>query len=98
MDRVFRAMQPAVRFTLDDVTELPPVIERPIDVKMGPKQEHVYEELRKHAVVAIQNHQITAVNAGRFSISYSKSRWVYLYAGRERPSGWTTTLRLDAIL
>jgi SNF2 family DNA or RNA helicase len=63
-DHVFSSMQPAARFTLDDVVELPDVVERTIDVSMGSRQNHVYEEVRKHSYAAIQQHTITAVNAG----------------------------------
>jgi SNF2 family DNA or RNA helicase len=98
MDRVFRAMQTAVRFTLEDVTELPPVIERPIDVAMGAKQFHVYEELRKHAVVAIQNHQISAVNAGAVLNKLLQVSLGYVYTGTGKIVGLDNDLRLDAIL
>jgi hypothetical protein len=38
VDKAFATLQPSVRFTLDDVTELPECIERTVDVEMGPKQ------------------------------------------------------------
>lgn len=63
-EKVFQVMQPAVRFTLDDVVELPPMIERTVDIAMGKKQLEVYEALRLHAHAAVQSHDITAVNAG----------------------------------
>src|SRR5215207_1778715 len=63
-DHVFAAMQPSVRYTLEDVVELPDIVERNIDVSMGSRQSHVYEEVRKHSYAAIQQHTITAVNAG----------------------------------
>src|SRR5215207_188453 len=63
-DHVFAAMQPSVRYTLEDVVELPYIVERNTDVSMGSRQSHVYEEVRKHSYAAIQQHTITAVNAG----------------------------------
>jgi SNF2 family DNA or RNA helicase len=64
MDKVFAAMQPAVRYTLDDVHELPPLIERVVDIPLGVKQEKVYEAMRIHAHTLAEKHEITAVNAG----------------------------------
>ena len=64
LDKVFDAMQPSVRFTLDDVVELPELVERTIDIDLGPKQERVYKQMEEHAFTAIANHEITAMNAG----------------------------------
>ena len=96
-DRVFRAMQPAVRFTLDDVVELPDVVERTIDVNMGTRQKHVYEELRKHAFVAVQSHQITAVNAGVVLNKLLQVSLGYVYTREGQVVGLDNNLRLDAI-
>lgn len=64
LDVVHKAMQPSVRYTLDDVTELPDIVERVIDVPLGYNQSHVYEQIRKNYYHVIQNQEITAVNAG----------------------------------
>lgn len=64
LDRVFEVMQPAVRFTLDDVVELPELVERTIDIDMGPKQAKVYKTMENQAHVMIQSQEITAMNAG----------------------------------
>src|SRR6185436_8700004 len=37
-DRAFKALQPAVRFTLDDVVELPEAVYRTMDIELGPTQ------------------------------------------------------------
>ncbi len=64
LDRVFEVMQPAVRFTLDDVVELPELVERTIDIEMGPKQSKVYKQMEEHAFAMIAGNEITAMNAG----------------------------------
>lgn len=64
LDRVFEVMQPAVRFTLDDVVELPDLIERTVDIEMGDKQAKVYKQMEDHAFSAIASQEITAMNAG----------------------------------
>lgn len=62
-DVVTQIMQPAVRFTLDDVVELPEVVERTIDIPMNPKQQRIYDELRKAAAAMVDNQQINAANS-----------------------------------
>lgn len=64
LDRVLEVMQPAVRYTLDDVVELPELIERTVEIDMGPKQAKVYKQMEDHAHVLIQQNEITAMNAG----------------------------------
>lgn len=64
LDKVLEVMQPAVRFTLDEVVELPDLVERTIDVELGPKQARVYKQMEEHAFTAIANKEITAMNAG----------------------------------
>lgn len=64
LDRVFEVMQPAVRFTLDDVMELPDLVERTIDIEMGPKQAKVYKQMEEQAHIMVQSKEITAMNAG----------------------------------
>lgn len=64
LDRVFEVMQPAVRFTLDDVVELPELVERTVDIEMGTKQAKVYKEMEAHAHTLVAAKEITAMNAG----------------------------------
>ena len=64
IDKVFEVMQPAVRFTLDDVVELPDLVERTIEIEMGPKQAKVYKQMEEHAHALIADKEITAMNAG----------------------------------
>ena len=63
VERAYSWMQPAVRFTLDDVVELPEVVERYIDVPLTPEQTHAYTKVANEFTVMIQNKEITALNA-----------------------------------
>ena len=63
-DTAFSWMQPAVRFALDDVVELPDAITRTIEVELSKQQEKVYKDVKKDLVAMVRNHQITALNAG----------------------------------
>ena len=64
LDTVFKVMQPAVRYTLDDVVELPDLVERTVQIEMGPKQAKVYKQMEEHAHTLIDRDEITAMNAG----------------------------------
>jgi len=64
LDKVFEVMQPAVRFTLDDVMELPDLVERTIDIEMGQRQAKVYKQMEEQAHTMVQSQEITAMNAG----------------------------------
>jgi SNF2 family DNA or RNA helicase len=79
VDKAFATLQPAVRFTLDDVTELPECIERTVDVEMGAKQEKIYKALKAQCYAAVQSQEITAANAGAVMMKLLQvsTGWVY---------------------
>lgn len=79
VDKAYAALQPAVRFTLDDVVELPECVERTIDVELGRKQADVYKALSKHCFAAVQSKEITAANAGAalMKLLQISTGWVY---------------------
>lgn len=97
-ETVFKAMQPAVRYTLDDVVELPPVIERCMNVEMGAKQTHVYEQIRKHAYIAYEKHEITAVNAGAVYNKLLQVSMGYVYANGRGVVALDNDVRLNALV
>lgn len=57
-------MQPNVRYSLDDVVELPEAIYRTIDVELSEEQERVYRKLVNEFAVMVRERVITAANAG----------------------------------
>jgi SNF2 family DNA or RNA helicase len=87
VEKAFAAMQPAVRYTLDDVVELPECVERFVDVELGPKQSKVYKALVDHAHAAIQAKEITAANAGAVMMKLLQvsTGWVYSSDGTTVP-------------
>lgn len=64
IEKAFSWMQPSVRYNLDDVTELPDMIERTIDVDLTQQQKTVYNKVLNELHVMVQNKEITAANAG----------------------------------
>lgn len=62
-DQAFEWMQPSVRFTMDDIMELPEMTVREVQVPLGPKQTYLYNTMVQHYQAGIENHVITAANA-----------------------------------
>jgi SNF2 family DNA or RNA helicase len=100
---VARLLQPAVRYELDDIVELPPVIERDYEVELGPRQAAIYGALKEHASALLKEGTVTAANAG---VVYSKLLqvslgWVYGDKDREifeLDNGIRTKALIDLIL
>jgi Helicase conserved C-terminal domain/SNF2-related domain len=90
VERAYSWMQPAVRFTLDDVTELPEVVSRFIDVPMGPKQQRAYIEMKNLLLTTVNGDQITADNAAVAMNKLLQVSGGYVYA-----SGKTIVLDAD---
>lgn len=56
-------LQPAVRFKMTDCVDVPPVLPpQLIDVEMTPQQTKAYREMKREAVLAVENGTISAVN------------------------------------
>lgn len=87
VERAYKVLQPAVRYTLDDVYELPETIERSIDIELGPKQKKAYDDLSKFCYHAVQNGEITAANAGAVmsKLLQVSCGWVYTREGNTIP-------------
>lgn len=61
--RMYDAMQPAIRFNKKDCLDLPPVIYQDRQVQMSTMQNEWYQAMKARLVVYAQEHQVTAVNA-----------------------------------
>lgn len=79
VETAYGVMQPAVRFTLDDVQELPSCVNQTLDVAMGPKQTKVYKALASACFAAVGANEITAANAGAVMMKLLQvaTGWVY---------------------
>jgi SNF2 family DNA or RNA helicase len=64
VEHAFQTLQPSVRYSLDDVAELPETIYRNIDVELSPQQTKVHKKIKAELAAMVANKQITAVNAG----------------------------------
>jgi SNF2 family DNA or RNA helicase len=63
-DKVAKLLQPSVRYSLDDVIELPELVERTIDVPQSPQQREYYQKIKDYAAAQLKEGAITAVNGG----------------------------------
>lgn len=81
VEKAFAMMQPAVRYSLDDVMELPEVIHRWIDVPLTPDQKKVYDTLAREFQAMVQNHTITAVNAAAAMTKLLQVSCGWVYGG-----------------
>jgi len=62
-DVVFRALQPAIRFTKEQCLDLPPMIYTKRQVELTAQQKKYYKELKTKLVLEITGEEITAMNA-----------------------------------
>lgn len=62
-DDVFRALQPAIRFTKDECLDLPDMLYVKRDVALTKQQELYYKRLKNQMAMEVAGEQITAVNA-----------------------------------
>lgn len=90
VERAYSWMQPAVRFTLDDVVELPEVVERYIDVPLSKEQHTVYTKMAREFVAMVGTKEITADNAAVAMNKLLQVSGGYVYA-----SGKTVVLNAD---
>lgn len=62
-DKVFAALQPAIRYTKKQCLDLPPVVTQTRNVDLTPQQNKYYELLKDRMLVQAAGETITAVNA-----------------------------------
>jgi SNF2 family DNA or RNA helicase len=84
LERAVAMMSPSVRFSLDDVTELPPQVMSYVPTDMGAKQAELYNAMRRKAVAMIGGDTIDALNAGAVlqKLLQIALGWVYTRDGR----------------
>jgi SNF2 family DNA or RNA helicase len=97
-DRAIAVLQPSVRYTLDDVTELPEFVARNIEVELGPKQREVYRDISRTACLLVNAKQITAVNAGAVMTKLLQISLGWVYADGRRVVELDPAPRLQALV
>jgi SNF2 family DNA or RNA helicase len=84
LETVFGVMQPAVRYSLDDVAELPEQVLLDKEIPMSATCKAIYNEMRKTAQAQVQGGQLTAANAGAVLVKLLQISmgWVYNNDGK----------------
>lgn len=94
-ERANEIMKPSVRFSLSDVTELPPVVMQYVHVPLGTEQQRVFDEMQTKCVSIIQNQKVTAVNEGVMLMKLTQIAMGWVYTGKMRKGHPRTNVRLD---
>ena len=80
VDQAFDYFQPAVRYTLDDIMELPDaVVPPPQETALSDEQRRIYNSIRKYCTAMIASKEITALNAGvvMSKLLQVSAGWIY---------------------
>jgi len=96
-EKAFAVLQPSVRYTLDDVKELPPYISRLHNVAMGAKQAKVYEAIKSSAMAMVNGELISAANKGVVLSKLLQISLGYVYTETKGVVVLDNKPRLDAI-
>ena len=62
-DQVYRALQPAIRYTKKECLDLPDIVYQTRDVPLTPQVQKYYNELKKQMLIEASGAQVSAVNA-----------------------------------
>jgi SNF2 family DNA or RNA helicase len=95
---VAKYLQPSVRFSLDDVVELPDIVEREVTVAMGAKQRQAYLEIKRDAAAALASGTVTAVNGGVVYTKLLQTSCGYVYLDNGKIETLDNQARLDATM
>lgn len=97
-EKAYKALQPSVRYTLDDVTELPPYVSRRVEVPMGPQQKMIYDAICKDAFAILGGQIVSAANAGVVLNKLLQISLGYVYDDKGRTVALDNADRLETML
>ena len=97
-ERAVSCMVPAVRFRLDEVTELPPRVVNYYAAPLSPKQAQVYEAMRLQALALVGQNKIDALNAGAVLSKLLQIAIGYVYTREGKVVALNNIPRLQLIL
>lgn len=98
VEKAYKVLQPSVRFTLEDVRELPPYVSRRLDIELGPKQKHVYEEIRKQCLALVNGQMVQAANRGVLLSKLLQISLGYVYSDKRGVITLDNDNRINAVL
>lgn len=95
---VAATLQPSVRFTLEDTTELPALIERPFQISQGSRQEAIYKEVANKAAALLKEGSLTAANGGVVLSKLLQISQGYVYLDNGSCAALDNDARLEAMV
>ena len=98
IEKAMDVLRPHVRFTLDDVVELPDFVSRYHEVEMSPMQKLAYEEIRKHCYSAIRSKEITVANAAVALVKLLQISMGWVYSSDMSILDLQPAARLEALV
>src|SRR5436190_3685276 len=98
VEEAVRVMQPSVRFSLDDVLELPSMVMQYVETEMGRKQAQIYAAMRTRAIAMVKGQQIDALNAGAVMSKLLQIALGWVYSRDGATVQLDNQARIDAIL
>jgi SNF2 family DNA or RNA helicase len=97
-EKALAVLQPSVRFTLDDVTELPTFVSRNIEVDMGMHQKRVYKDIASAAYSLAKEGKITAENAAGVMTKLLQISLGWVYADKHKVVRLDPEARIQALI
>lgn len=91
-------MQPSVRYTLDDVTELPSLIVREVPIQQSARQVEVYGQLEKHLHAMFDKGELTVMNSGVLMNKLLQVSLGWVYTNDKGVVEFDNKARLDAMV
>jgi len=79
-EKAYSWMQPAVRFSLDDVVELPEIVSRFIDIPLTDQQQKVYTAIKNEKLANVGPDKIKAINAAAVMTKLLQVSGGYVYS------------------
>jgi SNF2 family DNA or RNA helicase len=97
VERAFEVLRPHVRYTLDDVVELPDFVSQYTEVELSDLQKKVYSGIRRHCYEQLQGKEITAANAAVAMTKLLQISMGWVYSGDRTVLDLEGTPRLEAL-
>jgi SNF2 family DNA or RNA helicase len=97
VERAFEVLKPHVRYTLDDVVELPDFVSQYTEVELSPLQKKVYSGIRRHCYEQLQGKEITAANAAVAMTKLLQISMGWVYGSDRTVLDLEGTSRLEAL-
>jgi SNF2 family DNA or RNA helicase len=98
IETAFSMMRPQTRFSLDEVTELPEVVYRTLDIDLSTEQDQAYKKMVREFKIMIQEKVITAVNAGAAMQKLLQVACGYVYTANPEYVTLDSTPRKEILL